>query len=634
MSPVGTLPPVAYGSRGSRHRSRPLRHPPPRRAPHPPPRASSHRRSAPSTHAPLGRRIGIFRVLLVMLLLAVVARLADIQVVHSSHYKRLAADELSVTVADPGLRGDVYDRNGAVLAISVPTKTVVADDFQIAKPADEARALSPIIKVPVEKLTSLLSEHSGYVPIATEVPASQGNKLASDNLPGITLFDTSERIDPDGSLAGPLLGQVHSSGAGASGLEYQYNGLLSGKAGTQTLLESPAGVDLPQGSALTRSAGDNGTGIELTIDQPLQYVTENALGAQIAATGAESGTAIVMDTRTGDILAMANLVKGNNGLGLVSGTSSPVSEAPSNLGLTQAYEPGSVFKLVTFSAALQDGIINPNTSFTVPDQIELDGSTFHDAEFHPTEELTATQILAQSSNIGTSEIARDLGEDRLLAQVRNLGFGQVTGLDFPGENPGVLAGAAQWEPTNLVSLPIGQVDAVTAIQVLDAYNAVANGGLLVQPRLVRATIGADGKATATKASATRRVFAPSIDAELTAMLESVVAAGTGVSAAIPGYTVMGKTGTAQVPVPGADAYISGDFVASFVGAAPASNPVLTTIVVLNHPTPIYGGTVAAPVFSQIMSYALHRYGIPTTPGAPSQAPATAPAAGDQAQDVT
>jgi cell division protein FtsI (penicillin-binding protein 3) len=167
-----------------------------------------------------------------MLLLAVVARLADIQVVHSSHYKRLAADELSVTVADPGLRGDVYDRNGAVLAISVPTKTVVADDFQIAKPADEARALSPILKVPVEKLTSLLSEHSGYVPIATEVPASQGNKLASDNLPGITLFDTSERIDPDGSLAGPLLGQVHSSGAGASGLEYQYNGLLSGKAGT------------------------------------------------------------------------------------------------------------------------------------------------------------------------------------------------------------------------------------------------------------------------------------------------------------------------------------------------------------------------------------------------------------------
>jgi len=314
-------------------------------------------------------------------------------------------------------------------------------------------------------------KRQGYVALATEVPASAGDKLTADDLPGITLLDTSERIDPDGSLAGPLLGQVHATGNGASGLEYQYNDLLSGKAGTQTLLESPAGVDLPEGAALTRSEGENGTGIELTIDQPLQYVAESALGDQIAATHAQSGMAIVMDTRTGDILAMANLVRGNNGLGLVAGTSSPVSEAPSALALTQAFEPGSVFKLVTFSAGLQDGIINPNTSFSVPDETEIDGSTFHDAESHPTEELTATQILAQSSNIGTAEIANDVGESRLLSQVNKLGFGQTTGLDFPGENPGVLAGASEWEPTNIVSLPIGQVDAVTAIQILDAYNA-------------------------------------------------------------------------------------------------------------------------------------------------------------------
>jgi cell division protein FtsI (penicillin-binding protein 3) len=566
--------------------------------------------------------------------MAVVARLVAIQVLDSAHYTRLAASELSVTVADPGLRGDVYDRNGAVLAISVPTKTVVADDFQIARPDQEARVLSPLVGVPAATLVAELRRHSGYVPLATQVPASAGDKLAADDLPGITLLDTSERIDPDGSLAGPLLGQVHASGAGASGLEYQYNQLLSGKAGTQTLLESPAGVDLPQGAALTRAEGQNGTGIELTIDQPLQFVTESALGDQIAATHAQSGMAIVMDTRTGDILAMANLVRGNNGLGLVAGTSSPVSEAPSALALTQAYEPGSVFKLVTFSAALGDGIINPDTSFSVPDETEIDGSTFHDAEAHPTEELTATQILAQSSNIGTGEIASDLGESRLLAQVNKLGFGHTTGLDFPGENPGVLAGSAEWEPTNIVSLPIGQVDAVTAMQVLDAYNAVANGGVLVEPRLVQATIGADGKARATKPSGSRRVFSPSVDGELMSMLESVIAAGTGVSAAIPGYTVMGKTGTAQIPQAGEDAYVSGAYMASFVGAAPAPDPVLTTIVVLDQPTPIYGGTVSAPVFSQIMSYALHRYGIPTSPGAPSQVPAPASTAADQAQDVT
>src|ERR1019366_1516624 len=168
----------------------------------------------------------------------------------------------------------------------------------------------------------------------------------------------------------------------------------------------------------------------------------------------------------------------------------------------------------------------------------LGGSWFHDPEPPPTEQLTATQILAQSSNIGTGEIANDLGEQRLLAQVKDLGFGQATGLNFPGENPGVLADAAAWEPTNLVSLPIGQVDATTAIQVLDAYNAVANGGVLVQPRLVQATIGTDGKARATRASATRRVFSASVDAELTSMLEAVVTGGTGVSGAIPGYTVM------------------------------------------------------------------------------------------------
>ena len=226
-----------------------------------------------------------------------------------------------------------------------------------------------------------------------------------------------------------------------------------------------------------------------------------------------------------------------------------------------------------------------------------------------------------------------VGESRLLAQVQNLGFGQTTALDFPGESSGLLAGAAQWEPTNLVSLPIGQVDAVTAMQVLDAYNAVANGGVLVQPRLVRGTISPDGTTRGAAPSPTRRVFSASVDAELTQMLQAVVLGGTGTSAAVPGYTVMGKTGTAQIPAPGLDAYVSGAFMASFVGSAPASNPILTAIVVLDHPTPIYGGTVAAPVFAQIMSYALHRYGIPTTPGA-SSAPPPPPSAAAQAQDIT
>ena len=353
-----------------------------------------------------------------------------------------------------------------------------------------------------------------------------------------------------------------------------------------------------------------------------------------------------MDVKTGQILSMANLVSthpkapvtatppaSSATAGVIPiGPKDAVNESATNNAVTQLYEPGSVFKLVTFSAALQDGLINPNSVFTVPDQIPLDGSIFHDADPHPTEQLTATQILAQSSNIGTYEIAQGLGEKRLLGQVGNLGFGKATGLRFPGESSGLVATPAQWEPTDMVSLPIGQVDAVSPLQVLDAYNAVANGGTFVQPKLLQATVSQSGHVTRTAASPTHRVFSPPVDQELTSMLEQVVESGTGTTAVVPGYTVAGKTGTAQIPTTGKDAYTAGAYIASFVGFAPAVNPTFSMIVVLNRPTPIFGGTVAAPVFSQIMSYALHRYDIPTTPGATTQAPSTSPSS--QAQDIT
>jgi cell division protein FtsI (penicillin-binding protein 3) len=279
------------------------------------------------------------------------------------------------------------------------------------------------------------------------------------------------------------------------------------------------------------------------------------------------------------------------------------------------YEPGSVFKLVTFSAALADGVISPNQDFTVPDALPLGTYTFHDAEDHGTEDLSATDIIAQSSNIGTIEIAQQLGESRLLNQISNLGFGKPTGLHFPGESQGLVPNASQWTGSSIGSTPIGQADAVTVQQVLDAYNAVANGGVFVAPRLVRATVAPDGSVHAQPGAATHRVVDPTTNAALVKMLESVVSTGTGVEAAIDGYTVAGKTGTAQMPDPTNGGYLPGAFVGSFAGFAPAENPVLSCIVVLNHPTPIYGGSVAAPVFSTIVQYALQHYGIPTTAAA-------------------
>jgi cell division protein FtsI (penicillin-binding protein 3) len=593
--------------------------------------------------------VRIVRLILLLAMLLLVARLIDVQVLHANSYQSQARGESAITVSLPAVRGGIYARDGSPLALSVPTDDVVADDFQIAHPVKTAAALAPLLGVPAATLATQLHQHSGYVVLARQLPQATGDKITNDSLPGITLLADSKREVPNGNLAAPVVGFTNGAGKGAAGLEYGDNQLLAGSAGKETIMESPGGVALPQSPVTNQVATSPGNGLELTLDTQLQYESEQALAQAIETSNSVSGTAIVMDVKTGEILSMANLTATHPAaIGATTTTSTTsasggvvpigpndaVNEASSNLALTQLYEPGSVFKLVTFSAALQDGLINPNSVFTVPDQIQLDGSTFHDAEPHPTEALSATQILAQSSNIGTSEIAQGVGEQRLLNQVKTLGFGEPTGLAFPGESAGLLATAANWEPTDYVSLPIGQVDAVNALQVLDAYNTVANGGTYVAPKLVQATVSPSGDVTKTAPSATHPVLSASVDSELNSMLQQVVNQGTGTSAAVPGYTVAGKTGTAQIPTQGQDSYVAGAYMASFVGFAPAANPTLSMIVVLDRPTPIFGGTVAAPVFSQIMSYALHRYDIPTTPGAQTSTSPSGAATSDQTQDIT
>ena len=449
------------------------------------------------------------RLAFLLAVVLLIVRLVDVQVLHAGAYERAARGESSITVTLPSLRGGIFARDGSPLALSVPTNDVVADDFQVTHPVDTALALAPLLHVPSSSLVPQLQRHSGYVVLARQVPQSTGRTISTDAIPGITLIDDSKRVVPNGNLAAPILGFTNAGGHGAAGLEYGYNRVLEGTDGKETIMESPSGVTLPQAPITNQVATTPGTGLELTIDPQLQYQSEQTLARAIESSNAVSGTAVVMDVKTGQVLSMANLVATHPGSGpaaadppqvaaaasggVVSiGPQDAVDEAPGNLALTQLYEPGSVFKLVTFSAALEEGLINPNSVFTVPYQIHLDGSTFHDAEPHPTEQLTATQILAQSSNIGTSEIAQQVGEQRLLAQVKSLGFGLPTGLSFPGESPGLLATASQWEPTDYVSLPIGQVDAVSPLEVLDAYNTVANNGVFVAPKLVEGTLDPSG----------------------------------------------------------------------------------------------------------------------------------------------
>jgi cell division protein FtsI (penicillin-binding protein 3) len=541
------------------------------------------------------------------LLFALLAlRLVAVQALSGDHYSKISDSQLATTVQVPAQRGGIFDRNGAVLAVSVPTSNVVADPFLISAPGREAAQLSPILGLPVPQLQSDLSEHSGFVYVARDVSQSVSTKVTSLDLAGIDLLPSSERVDPAGQLASPLVGTVGTNGDGQGGLEYQYNSLLSGHSGALDEQVSPSGVVLP-GTARQVSRAKPGTGIELTIDEPLQYATEQSLSTAISDYHAKSGIAVVMNSHTGEILAMANLVAGPQ--------AGQVTQAPQNLALTNVYEPGSVFKVVTFSAALNDGIITPQTTLEIPSSLNIDGWTFHDAESHPAEQLTATQVLAQSSNLGTIEIAQALGESRLAQQITALGFGKTTGLNYPGESPGLVKpDPSTWSGSDIGSTPIGQDDAVTAQQVLDMINTVATGGVFVPPRLVRGTVSSDGTVQATRAPASHRVLSTQVASEMTTMMEQVVQDGTAVSAGVPGYSVAGKTGTAQIPDPVHGGYIPGAYMATFAGFAPAQDPALSAIVVLEQPNPIFGGVVAAPVFSQVMQYALHRYGIPNSPG--------------------
>jgi cell division protein FtsI (penicillin-binding protein 3) len=543
-----------------------------------------------------------------------------LQVKDHARYTAMSVNQVRENLTTTALRAGIYDRYGQILAVSRPTSLVIADDLQIKDPAREATAMSPIVQLPVAQLTALLSEKRGYVIVNNSLDLTDGHKLDALGFPGIVVENSSVRSYPNGSLATSVLGGTNAAGAGSAGLEYEYQKILAGQTGVTREFVSSSGVSLPSSLSSVVRKAKPGVGLELTLDTSLQFVTERDLARQLAATGGLTGVAVVMDVKTGEILADASLVNTKTKAGVLGpvpawgkSVGEPgIEQSVNNLAFTQNYEPGSVFKVVTFSAALQDGLITPTTELTVPNSVVVGGRYFHDAENHGVEHLSATQVLALSSNIGTYEIGLHVGESGLLAQVQRLGFGQMTAVNFPGESPGLLVDASNWYTSDEVALPIGQVDAIPPIEVLDAYNSIANGGVFVEPKLVRGYVYADGTVKATASSATREVLSPGVASTMNTMLQQVVLDGTGTNAIIPGYSVAGKTGTASMPEPGHDQLISGDYNASFVGFAPANAPVLSMIVVIERPqTTIYGGSAAAPIFQEVMSYALHHYNIPS-----------------------
>ncbi len=563
---------------------------------------SAGRRRRPSASTIRLRRISAVAILLVV---GLGIRLVLVQVLDGARYAAYLSGEVEQKVSLPATRGAVYDSTGNVLAVSVERTNVIADDFQISHPDKEATALAPLLHLRISTLSSALSERNGYVVLARDLPNNAVDPIEEGAFAGLSFVPAEQRVTSGDGVFQPVLGDVNASNLGYSGIEYAYNDLLSGRAGSEVAAVAPGGITLPA-KPHDVVAPKPGMGVVLTIDEPLQVETERDVAAQMRATGADSGIAVIMDVHTGAILAMVDLIRAHHGM---------IVPAPENLAATSVYQPGSVMKLATVSFALQDGLITPSTVLTVPYQINVGGYVFQDADFHRTQPMPVSQILAQSSNVGTIEIAQRLGEERLFHALNAYGFGHLTGLDWPGESQGIIGSPGTWYGSSAASVPIGTGIAVTPLQILDAYNAVANDGVFVTPHLVQGLVNDNGVEHLVAPHVGRRVIDRSTVRQLIPMLEGVVQDGTAVLAHIPGYTVAGKTGTAQVPDPTGLGYVPGDWNATFVGFVPAQAPQLAGIVVFNHPTPIYGGSVSAPIFSKIMQYALRRFDI--APPAPS-----------------
>ena len=563
--------------------------------------------SRPKRVSPSSRRLGRFGILVAVAAALLVGRLVLVQVLNGTTYARFGAGEVNQQVPLPATRGALYDRNGNLLAASVAASNVVVDDFQVTNPVAEANALAPVLHVAATRLATELSQRNGYVVLGQDEPSSVVARLSAMAPAGVTFQSTSLRVAPDAVLFQPLLGALNAAGRGVAGLEEMVNAQLSGRSGSEVVPEGPGGTPLPLAPSHV-VAPHNGSSIVLTLDQPLQAEVTRDLSAEMASQHAHSGVAVVEDVRTGAILAMVDLVSTRHG----------IVPASDNLAVTSVYEPGSVMKIATFSYALKDGVVTPQTVLSVPYSLTIGGYPFYDAEVHPTQPMAACEILAQSSNIGTIEIAHQLGMSRLHAALHDLGFGRYTGLGWPGESPGLVGSASSWTGSSQGSVPIGLGEAVTPLQIVDAYAAIANGGVAETPHLVAGTVSPTGVERPVRAPEGRRVLPSWVAHEMVPMFESVIQDGTAVLAQVPGYAVAGKTGTSQQPS-STGGYIPGDWNASFVGFVPAQAPRLAAIVTLNHPTTIYGGSVAAPVFSKIMQYALPHFGIapPTTPAQPA-----------------
>ncbi len=535
------------------------------------------------------RRIRLLLVLFTLAFAGLFGRAVWLQAVHARGLDRLGQGQHHATVTVPAPRGAMTDRNGVQLAIGRRAMTVYANPKHIADPRTAAIAAGNALRLDPDELYGPLADRSrGFVYVARKADAKRVDALERKGIEGLGFYSEERRVYPQGSVGAHVLGYAGVDNKGLSGLELALDKTLSGRPGRETFVRDPFGRAL---DVVQATPAVEGRDVRLTLDATLQANAESVLRSTVRRWGALSATAVVLDPHSGEVLALA-VEPGFD----ANGFPQTSREVQRNRAVTDTYEPGSTLKVVTVAGALSEGLVTPTTSFTLPPRLQVADRVIHEAHRTGTERMTVAAILAQSSNIGTITLAQMLGRERLTRWLGRFGFGKKTGIDFPGETRGILP--SEWSGSTIGTLPIGHGIAVTPVQMASAYAAVANGGVWKQPHLVLS-----------ERVRQRRVVSRAVSEQLMSMMRDVVLEGTGTEAAVEGYQVAGKTGTAAKPDP-RGGYSTSRYVASFVGAVPASDPRLVILVTVDEPSTIWGGVVAAPAFQQIASFALQYLEIP------------------------
>ncbi|MEU3276412.1 penicillin-binding protein 2 [Streptomyces antibioticus] len=585
---------------------------------------------------------------LTLVMIAFVVRLLQVQAVDAATYAAKAEQNRYVGQVLAAERGEITDRSGIALATSEDAYDITADPTMFNRenlkiddgPEQAAALLAPILgqeqstlvrklrpKNPAVRYTKLAGRQTPQVwkqikDLKSALTAEKGADGTTVNvLAGVFSVPSSKRVYPNGDLAAAVLGWVNAEGKGGGGIERRLDETLSGKDGKIRYAQS-GGRQVPTAGS-TETPAVPGSDIELTLDRDIQWAAQNAITEQVAKSGADRGYVIVQDTRTGEILAMANSPGFDpNDLSRAS------ADALGNAALQDAYEPGSTAKIMSMAAVLEENVATPLTHVTVPNRLHRGDRLFKDDIDHATWYLTLNGVLAKSSNIGTILATGELGKTQaeanrvLYSYLRKFGLGSYTGVGFPGETKGILAAPADWSTSQQYTIPFGQGVSVNALQAASVYSTIANGGVRVEPTLVRGTQGPDGRFTPAPAPDKRRVVSEKTAKTLARMLESVVddQEGTGTRARIPGYRVAGKTGTANRVDPATGKYKG--YTSSFAGFAPADNPRVTVYCAIQNATKgsYFGGQICGPIFKQVMEFSLKTLQVPPTGAKPASLP--------------